>query len=145
MWFNPIVSFLAQSPFHGMLGNTTLITVTGRKTGRQITTPVSYTRDGNELWVISRRDRTWWRNLKSGAEVTLHLGGRDTRACAVAILDEATVTARLEEQVVRHPALAHSLGIRMDSGRPCPEDLCRAAKLWLFIRIQRLEDGRLGP
>ena len=56
---NSFIAWLLRSPLHGLLsGNTLLITVTGRKTGRPITTPVNYVRDGDRLWVISNRDRT---------------------------------------------------------------------------------------
>ena len=56
-----------------------LVSVAGRKTGRIYTTPVNYIRDGDALTVISRRYRTWWRNLRGGAPVTLRLRGRDLR------------------------------------------------------------------
>jgi hypothetical protein len=36
-----------------------LITVTGRKSRRAISTPVNYARDGETLLVISKTDRTW--------------------------------------------------------------------------------------
>ena len=52
-----------------VLGDTRLITVTGRKTGRKYTTPVGYYQEGDTLWVISSRDRTWWRNATGGAQV----------------------------------------------------------------------------
>ena len=74
---NPFVSFLLQSPLHGLLGaKFMLITVTGRKTGRTFTTPVNYVREGDVLTVISRKDRTWWRNLSEPAPVFVRIKGR---------------------------------------------------------------------
>jgi hypothetical protein len=56
---NSFIAWLLRSPLHGLLSaNTLLITMAGRKTGRPITTPVNYVRDGDRLWVISSRDRT---------------------------------------------------------------------------------------
>lgn len=75
---NPFVSFLLQSPLRGLLGGKfMLITVTGRKTGRTYTTPVNYVREGDTLTVISRQDRTWWRNLSEPAPVLVRLRGNE--------------------------------------------------------------------
>lgn len=76
MWYNSIMAAVLRSPLHGMLSkNMMLITVTGKKTGRQYTTPVSYSQQGEVLWVISNRERTWWRNLSGGAPVRLVFKG----------------------------------------------------------------------
>ena len=74
---NPFVGFLLQSPLHGLLGaKFMLITVTGRKTGRTYTTPVNYVREGDTLTVISRKNRTWWRNLSEAAPVFVRIKGK---------------------------------------------------------------------
>jgi deazaflavin-dependent oxidoreductase (nitroreductase family) len=76
-FINPIVKTVLRSPAHRPLsGNTMLITVEGHKTGHKYTTPVNYVRDGDELTVVSRRDRTWWRNVSGGAPITVRLRGR---------------------------------------------------------------------
>ncbi len=78
MWFNPIMTFLLRSPLHSLVSNSMmLISVTGRKSGRRVTLPVSYVRENDTLWVISSRNRQWWRNLLGGAPVTLRLAGQD--------------------------------------------------------------------
>jgi deazaflavin-dependent oxidoreductase (nitroreductase family) len=53
-----------------------LISVTGRKSGRTYTTPVNYVREGDELTVLSRRGRAWWRNLADPAPVLVQLRGK---------------------------------------------------------------------
>ena len=74
--YNPIVMWLLRSPLHSLVDkNTMLITVTGRKTGKSYTFPVSYIRNGETLLVISQRNRTWWKNLCDGAPVTIFLQG----------------------------------------------------------------------
>lgn len=71
---NDLITWALRSPFHGMLSNgMMLITVTGSKTGKEYTTPVGYYRDPDDLWVITNCDRTWWRNLRGGAQVDLLL------------------------------------------------------------------------
>ncbi len=60
MWFNPIMAGVLRSPLHGLLSQSfMLIRVTGRKSGRMISTPVNYVRDGSALWVTSQRQRRW--------------------------------------------------------------------------------------
>ena len=79
---NPFVSALLRSPLHGLLGTKfMLVSVTGRKTGRTYTTPVNYVRQGDTLAVISRRGRTWWRNLSKPAPVLVRLRGK--RRCGM--------------------------------------------------------------
>jgi hypothetical protein len=89
---NDFVAFALKSPLHVMMGDTMLLTVTGRKTGRKISVPVSSYRDGNALWVISSRDRTWWRNLAQGGEVEVRLHGCDLKGYGEVILDWANMS-----------------------------------------------------
>lgn len=78
---NPFVIALVRSPLHGLFEtHTMLITLTGRTSGKRSTFPVSSVRDGETLFVISRRDRTWWKNLRSGAQVTVLLRGHAWQA-----------------------------------------------------------------
>jgi hypothetical protein len=72
MWYNPIVQGLLQSPLHWfMSGNTLVLTYAGRKSGHPHQLPISYGREGNSLWLITHRRKTWWRNVVGGAPVSL--------------------------------------------------------------------------
>jgi hypothetical protein len=132
---NDFVKFMLRSPLHVMMGDTMIITVTGCKTGRKISTPVNYFRNGDTLWVLTTRARTWWRNVKQGAEVNLHLNGQDVKGFAEAILDERAVAARLVDYVGHIPLSAGSLGIRLQNGVPNADDAVRVAKERLFVKI----------
>jgi hypothetical protein len=132
---NDFVKFMLRSPLHVMMGDTMIITVTGCKTGRKISTPVNYFRNGDTLWVLTTRARTWWRNVKQGAEVNLHLNGQDVKGFAEAILDERAVAARLVDYVGHIPLSAGSLGIRLLNGVPDADDAVRVAKERLFVKI----------
>lgn len=113
-----------------------LITVTGRKSGKKYTTPVGYFRSDGYLWIISSRDRTWWRNVKGGAEVSLRLHGKDVTGFAEAVLDEDAVAKQVLEYVRRIPRSANALGVRVENGQPNPEDAARLAMERLFVRIR---------
>ncbi len=81
-WFmrhvvNPAVGALLRSPLHGLLSNSVVVvTVTGRRTGAAVTTPVQYSPGRSAIYVVSRRGRTWWRNLESNPEVWVQLRGQ---------------------------------------------------------------------
>ena len=135
---NDFVALLLRSPLGFMLGNTMLLTVTGRVSGRKYTTPVGYYRDEEGLWVITSRERTWWRNLKDGAQVEMRIGGKDVSGYAEAILDREAVAARIGDYLQHVPMAARPLGARMENGEPHPEDAARLAGERLFVNI-RLE------
>ena len=134
---NDFMSWVLRSPLHGMLSNgTMLITVAGLKTGKTYTTPVEYYRQDGFLWVITLRDRTWWRNLRGGAEVSLLLKRQRVSAFAELDLDEKSVEARMDEYLKYTPHAAKPLGIRIENGNANAEDIARTAKDRLFVRIQ---------
>jgi len=134
---NTFISWVLRSPFHGLLSNAMmLITVTGRKTGKEYTTPVNYYRQGDYLWVMSSRDRQWWRNLKDGAEVSLLLKRKPVQGFAEAELDAQAVEARMVEYLQHMPMAAKSLGIRMENNTANAEDITRAAQNRLFVKIK---------
>ena len=133
---NDFVKFFLRTPLHVFMGNTMLITVTGCKTGKKYSTPVGFYHEGEILWVISSRDRTWWRNVKNGADVTLLLNGKTVSAFANAELDEKNVETHLLTYIQQMPMLARSLGIRMENRIPNAEDIAHVAKERLFIKVK---------
>jgi len=132
---NDFVVLALRSPLHAIMGDLMLITLNGRKTGRRITLPVNYYLDGDSLWIISSRSRTWWRNLTQGAQVNVRLHGRDLEGFGEVILDEKAVANRMMDYVCRLPASARHLGLRVENGVPNSEDIARAARERLFVRI----------
>jgi len=133
---NGFVKFFLRTPLYVFMGDTMLLTVTGRKTGKKYTTPVGFYRDGNTLWILSSRDRTWWRNVRDGAEVDMRIRGKDVGGFAEAILDEESVTAQVIKYVHHIPIAAKGLGVRVENGEPHPEDAARLAKERLFVNIR---------
>ena len=82
---NPLVNFILHSPVHWLLSpGLMLITVTGRRTGRQYTIPVGYQRDGDTVVVmVSRaRSKSWWRNYRERSPIELRLRGANVRGWA---------------------------------------------------------------
>ena len=136
MKVNDFVKFFLKTPLHVLLGNTMLITVTGCKTGKTYSTPVGFYRDGDCLWILTSRDRTWWRNVRKGAHVSLLLRGKTVGAFARAEMDEGTVEAHLLEYLGQMPLAAKPMGIRMEQRSPNLDDVRRAARERLFVKVQ---------
>lgn len=132
---NDFVKFFLRTPLHVFLGNTMLITVTGCRTGRKYSTPVGFYCGQDCLWVMTSRDRTWWRNVKHSADVTLLLKGKTLHAFAKAELEEKAVETHLLDYIRHIPMAARSLGIRMEEKIPNAEDIVRVAKDRLFVKI----------
>jgi deazaflavin-dependent oxidoreductase (nitroreductase family) len=133
---NDFVKFFLRTPLHVFMGNTMLITVTGCKTGKQYSTPVGFYHEGDCLWVMTSRDRTWWRNVKNGGTVSLLLKGKTVRAFAEAELDEKAVEIYMLDYVRQMPMAAKPLGIRMENKSPNREDVARVAKDRLFVKVR---------
>lgn len=132
---NDFVKIMLKSPLHGLMGKTLLIAFTGRKTGRKFAVPVNYYRELDALWVITKRSRNWWRNMKGGADVDLYLNGKKLKGFAEAILDESAIAAHIVDYVRYLPISAGALGVRLENGAPNSDDLARLAKERLFIKI----------
>jgi len=133
---NDFVKFFLRTPLYVFMGNTMLITVTGCKTGNKYSTPVGFYPEGDSLWVMTNRDRTWWRNVEKGAAVTLLLKGRTVRAFAETELDEKAVATRLLDYLQQIPMAAKPLGIRMENRIPNSEDVARVARCRLFVKVR---------
>ena len=133
---NNFVAFMLRTPLYVFLGDTMLITVTGCKSGKKYTTPVGFYRDGDWLWVLSSRNRTWWRNAQNGAEVEMRIRGKNVIGSAETVLDEESITQQMIAYVRNIPMSAKGLGVRMENGEPHPEDAARLAKERLFIKIK---------
>lgn len=136
MWFNPLIKWLLRSPLHFFASkNTMLMTYTGRKSGRQYTTPMNYLRIGEAYYTISSRDRVWWRSLRGGAAVVLRLQGRDVPAQAEAIEDPAQLIELLKQYLEYAPQFARYLGVQLDpAGQPESDDLARLADERVLVR-----------
>ena len=134
---NDFMSWVLRSPFHGILSDgIMLLTVTGRKTGKKYTTPVGYYHEGGYLWVITSRDRAWWKNLQGGAKVDLFLKRKPVTAYAELEMDAKAVETRMYEYLRHVPQAAKPMKVRVENGKPNPQDIADTAKDRLFIRIK---------
>lgn len=133
-----LVSAILRTPLlHRVVsGGTMLLTVTGRKTRRTYTFPVSYLRDGDVLSCYT--DHGWWRNLVGGAPVSMLVGRRRLHGQGeVVSQDEATAIQTLREFFARTPRDARYHGVRRTpTGEFDADDLTRAAGRSVLVRIR---------
>jgi len=113
-----------------------LVSVTGCKSGRIISTPTNYLRDGNNLWVVSWRDRKWWKNLRTRATVQVLLAGKEVEGCGQVIEEEKAVAQSLFNYYKKVPQNAKYIAIGLDAqNRPLLLDCERAAHNMVMVRI----------
>ncbi|MBK7451529.1 MAG: hypothetical protein IPJ47_19825, partial [Anaerolineales bacterium] len=98
--------------------------------------PVGYYVEGEYLWVITSRERKWWRNLQGGATVDLLLKRKPVRGAADVELDEKAVEARMYEYLRHVPQAAKPMKVRVENGKPDPQDIANTAKDRLFVKIK---------
>jgi hypothetical protein len=139
--FNPLVGAILRSPFHWLLSpGLMLITVTGRRSGRQYTIPVGYHRASRDVAVILIADapnKVWWRNYRVPGPIELRLWGKtlqgeaellpggseDFRQCAQASFERSALIARI-------------FGLRYDRRRGLTaEQVQRLAEYAAIVRV----------
>jgi len=111
---NPIVGFLLSSPLHRLLSGVLLISVRGRRSGRIFSTPVQYVERDGDLFVISRRSRTWWRNLTANPDVTIRVRGRDVSAKASILTENESMDAYDGSSLARAARREDAVRIRLE-------------------------------
>ncbi len=134
---NRTMKLVLRSPVHGIVSKTVLlITFTGRKSGKTYTTPVSYSQNGDQVYIFSHAD--WWKNLRSGAPVSLRIQGRELQGLAEAVAeDKSAVATGLAAHLRKVPSDARYYGVTFDDHRnPRAEEIEKAAQSVVMIRIR---------
>jgi deazaflavin-dependent oxidoreductase (nitroreductase family) len=139
--YNPFVIWLLRSPLHNLMDKSTiLITITGRKSGKNYTIPVSFIRDGDTLLVISQKEHTWWKNLRGGTQVTLLMQGHTLKARGETFTDTETVANKLLKFLQQFPRYQKLIHVKLDAnGQPeNPEAFNRLAQDMIIVQMREL-------
>lgn len=136
MSYNPIMVWILYSPLHRLLsGITMVINYTGRKSGKAYRLPIGYVRVGDSLLTTSFKRRTWWRNLRGGAEVILRLQGRDVKGRSEVIEDEQGVMEGIMACINMDRKTARMFSLKPgENGQIDEESLRQAAKERVIVR-----------
>ncbi|WP_036496008.1 nitroreductase/quinone reductase family protein [Nocardia sp. BMG111209] len=98
--FNGGIVALTKAPWIGprVSRYITEITYVGRKSGRTITTPIGYTRSGDDVTIAVSmpEQKSWWRNfLGDGGPITITLDGVARTGHAVTQRDDKGVRVQI--------------------------------------------------
>lgn len=135
---NPVVKAILASPVHGLMShNTLVIQFLGRKSGRLLSTPVSYVDADGEIRCFTSKAFPWWRNLVAGETVTLLLRGQWRTALPEVVIEDRDLKARaLTAFLAAVPRDANHAGVRLaPDGTPDANDVSAAVDRLVLIRF----------
>jgi deazaflavin-dependent oxidoreductase (nitroreductase family) len=134
---NQTMKFILRSPMHSVVSKSILlISFTGRKSGNTYTTPVSYSQTGDQVRIFTHAD--WWKNLRSGAPVTLRLRGRELKGLAEPVAeDKQAIAAGLAAHLRKVTSDARYYGVTIDEGgSPRADEVAKAVQSVVMICVQ---------
>jgi hypothetical protein len=135
---NPPVSRLLRSPLHGLMSkNTLLLEFTGRKSGRALSTPISYYVDKQVAHCFTSRSSGWWRNLATGAPAYLTIKGNKWQSIPVVeIKDDELKRSQLDTFLRAVPRDAAHAGVALDASvNPDLDDMCRVVPDMVYLQF----------
>ena len=135
---NPPVKWLLRSSLHGLLSsNTLLLEFTGRKSGRALSTPISYHLDEGAAHCFTTQSFSWWRNLVVDQAVQLRIQGQKWRSTPqVETADHELMSSRLDTFLKAVPRDAAHAGVKMTKdGTPDPADIRRVVAGMVYLRF----------
>ena len=140
---NAFMKLLLKSPIHSLLSKEIMVLeFQGRKSGKKIQTPVSYTIAGNEVRCFTTKDGGWWHNFRNTQTkpltVSVLIAGHSSTGSAIALhSNEPEIAKELQTFLVAIPGNAAYHGIKLDqSRRPVQADLEAAVKDCVLICIK---------
>ncbi len=128
-WLNRMMTVMLRTPgLQRVVGRTTaLLTFSGRKSGRQITAPVSYLRYGDQVLTTGHRTRQWWRNLVDNPDVVVRLAGTDYRGVASVMDDPDNALDDFVTYLEAQPVVARLSDVALDDDGRADRAAARAA------------------
>jgi deazaflavin-dependent oxidoreductase (nitroreductase family) len=124
--FNPLSKTILRSPLHRVMSRKLLlITLTGRKSGKKFTTPISYVQQGDTLLLAV--GGSWWKNLRGGTTVWVRLQGKLRTATTEVVTDEEAMSEIYQIILAQNPTQGRFMGIKAEpDGKPNANDLRQA-------------------
>ena len=110
-----------------------VLTFRGRKSGKEYTFPIGYMQEGSDL--ICYSPFGWWTNLEGGVPVAVTLRGQRMAGRADVCTDTATIASGMAAYLRHNPGDAFFFRVKLDKGEPIAEDVDRAARDNVQIRI----------
>jgi hypothetical protein len=120
-----------------MSGNTLLLEFTGRKSGRALSTPISYHLADGTAHCFTTKAFGWWRNLTNGQTVSLVVRGeRFSSTPVVELTDHAEMAVQLDAFLRAVPRDASHAGVALGAdGTPDADDVRRAVQDMVYLQF----------
>ena len=140
---NPVMRGFLRSPLHGITShNIGIVHFTGRKSGRKLNTPLSYTREGNIVRLLSNQSTRWWLNFRGeGVKVELEIARQRYPGTAVLLEGDSEALREGVRRFIRalpRDAKVYGLELAAD-GEVVEASLAKIAGQLILVEI-RLDD-----
>ncbi|MSR08547.1 MAG: nitroreductase family deazaflavin-dependent oxidoreductase [Gammaproteobacteria bacterium] len=134
-------NFLLRNDWLGGMGEVILVlTTTGRRSGKPVSTPIGYVRDGDVWAALSYPTSNWYRNLRQTPEALLEMRGKPVRVRAEFVDDEPG-RQRLVDLYRQQRAKNFKMFFNVAMDAPA-EDVARGIAARAFVRFLPLESTR---
>ena len=116
-----------------------LISFTGRKSGKTYTTPVSYSQEGDQVFIFTHAG--WWKNLLAGTppapRSACAFGARNARDWPNRLpSDQQAIEAGLAAHLRKVPSDARWYGVSFDeNGNPGADEIEKAVQTVVMVRV----------
>ncbi len=139
---NTFMRGVLRSPLHRVASKSVLIiSFNGRRSGRTISTPISYLREGDTVTLFT--SAAWRKNLSGGALVRLWIAGREYCGWAETCEDDKpAVAAGLARFLTQVSGDARFYGVTLDANKvPDPAQVTAAAQRVTMIQVKLSTKG----
>jgi hypothetical protein len=141
---NPPIKRLLKSPFHRVLSkNTLLLEFKGRKSGRALSTPISYHVAGGSAHCFTSREYGWWQNLRDDATVQIVVKGERIKTVAKVVTETDSTASRqvmadaLHSFLLAVPRDASHAGVKLgENGQPNPDDINQVISGMVYLSFE---------
>ena len=141
-FLNPVMRSLLRSPLHGITShNIGIVHFSGRKSGRKLSTPLSYTQDGDIVRLLSNRNTQWWLNFRGeGIAVEMEIARKCYPGTAVLLEGDSEALRKGVRRFIHAlPRDATVYGLALDANKEVVEtSLATIAEQLILVEI-RLE------
>ena len=137
---NTLTTGMLKSPLHGVMSKGLLVLeYEGRRSGKRYEVPLQYIEDDGTLyiWAGNAGQKTWWRNFKEPAPVTVQLRGDEVAATA-SLVDDPTRRAELLAAYLKRYPYTTPVGRPKFIGQrwhPTDDELADVAKSTVMVAI----------
>ena len=139
-FLNPVMRGLLRSHLHGIAShNIGIVHFSGRKSGRKLSTPLSYTREGNIVRLLSNQSTRWWLNFRGdGVKVEMEIARQRYPGTAVLLEGDSQALREGVRRFIRAlPRDAKVYSLELDTNREVVEtSLAKIADQLILVEIR---------